>query len=240
MNNKERFSKIVRDIIENTRLSQKEFSKVSGISIGSIFNMLNVENEKFASPSMLRKLAMMAKDNRADIYMELMQIAGHDIAKYPFDSNNEITISKLIRESDLMLIINKEMNKKGYIGIYEPITANNHKLRMKRDLLFEIKNKKEEWNWYFDCYTDITDAEFFLKRYIFDILKFDEITKKTKYTIVTTNKDVVEFAKKLHLEILTILLSVIFVETENKYEETILKTNIDEPIILNGIFNEER
>ena len=60
MNNKERFSKIVRDIIENTRLSQKEFSKVSGISIGSIFNMLNVENEKFASPSMLRKLAMMA------------------------------------------------------------------------------------------------------------------------------------------------------------------------------------
>lgn len=229
MNNKERFSKIVRDIIENTRLSQKEFSKVSGISIGSIFNMLNVENEKFASPSMLRKLAMMAKDNRADIYMELMQIAGHDIAKYPFDSNNEVSISKFLRESDLKLIINKAMNTMGYIGIHEPTVASNHYFSMKRDLLFEIKNKKESLNWYFDCYTDIVDVEFFLKRYIFDILRCDEIKAKTKFTIVTTNSDVAKYAQSLNLGVFNILLSVVTVENENKFEEIILKTGIEEP-----------
>lgn len=235
------FAQILRNVMNETKLSQKDFSATSEISIGTLHNIFNPDYDKFPSPTVIKKIAMMAPaDEREEIYLELMKLSDQNINKYPFEKNKQSNISSFLRETDLEIIISKIMYQAPIHGeiIREPLIQKNGNESLFRDLVYYFDNIEDtDITWYFDFYTDINNIEIIIKNYIFNIFRTPLKNSINKFSFVTDNPKVIDHFNQLNFESLNLILSVIYIKNESQVEEYILKTNINNNTIINKIFN---
>ncbi len=74
---------LVRDIVINSGLTQKEFANSIGISLATLTNIYRPNNQKLPTPKVLRLISLKT-DNPIVTYKQFMTLLGYDTLKYPF------------------------------------------------------------------------------------------------------------------------------------------------------------
>ncbi len=234
-------AEIVRPVIEASGLTMKQFASLEPRQALTINNrMFNPDTNGVETPKSYRTLGIkLSKINpkmtAEEYYKELIEAAGLDYKKFPFNPSSEIVpqIAEDTVKSELMpVIVNLEipckMPKKHYFREPEVIEKDGYSQTRNffHDLTCDYSSSDNAPidYWALDFYTGVSGISP-LQSFFYNILR-DGTDKNVKYSFVTDSKVLFNKAVSMNVPALNLIVSAILFDGQ-KFTETYINTGVD-------------
>lgn len=231
--------KAVADIISSKleNITQKDFCKITGCKISTLANLFRPDYGKAPTPRILKQLSQIAdsEDRRIELYTQLMIAAGKgkDLAKYPYDDKSTTAFAS---ENDLLhkalMNIMLKINNMPYqteVKIEEAIIKEDSALRKDITVYFNEDSCIDTWE-FIIC--DRETPSLSIKDFLWKVLTMYMATPNNKYSLVTSNIDVVNYCKKLDIPAVNSFLSVVYFDGNEIIEFPISTSASGNPVTL--------
>ena len=214
---------LISDIIEESGLSQKKFAEKIQVSLATLTNALRPFHNKVPSKALLRKIAEQT-DDPEDSYYSLMRAAGYDVKEFPYNIVDNIGIVK-VSEEKILFDLSSRISKMAIRGTI----STDYKLKgaYPYDMAVEYIDENAPINlWLVEVSISSRLPESVVKDFLYRASKKGLSVDKTKHSLITTSKRVVEEFKSLDIPALQLLMSVILYDN-GAFNEYYIKTGID-------------